>query len=540
MAALALPLARGADSGASVVVVYNSRLPESKQVAEHYARQRQVPASQVFGFDLPTGEAMTRNEFIDQLQKPLLKSLETNHLFTFSAAKEGAERRLVDAKVRYAVLCYGVPTKILRDTNLVEAAVANVQAELRRNEAAVDSQLACLPMSEQKLPWSGPLQNIFYGATNASLMHPTNGILLVTRLDGPTAAIARGLVDKALQAETNGLWGRAYFDSRGMTNGEYKLGDDWIRGAAQASIRHGFETVLDEAPTTFPASFPMSQIAFYVGWYDGTVSGPFTQPNVEFMPGAFAYHLHSFSAMRLRTTNEYWVGPLLNKGATATFGFVEEPYLGLTPEISFFFARWMFLGFSFGEAAYAAQNVLSWQTTVVGDPLYRPAAKRPDVLHQELERRNDKLVEWSYLRVINQALASGADRDDAMAYLEKLPLTKTSSVLKEKLADFYWTKKKFSDALETYQEVLKLEMSPQQKSRVMLTLAQRRTLYGPDKAAYDLYTNFLKEFPDYPDLLGIYQKLLPLAQKLAKKEEAARYAEEIKRLSQPPSPAPKS
>src|SRR6185503_19276024 len=192
------------------------------------------------------------------------------------------------------------------------------------------------------------------------------------------------------------------------------------------------------------------------------------------------------------------------------------------------------------EAAYASQNVLSWQTTVIGDPLYRPAAQRPDVLHQELERRNDKLTEWSYLRVINQALASGADREDAMAYLEKLPLARSSAVLKEKLADFYWAKKKFSDALDTYQEILKLDMSPQQKSRIMLSLAHRRTLYGPDKAAYDLYKSFLKEFPDYPDLLGVYQKLLPLAQKLAKKEDADWCTQEIKRLSPASSPAPKS
>jgi len=32
---------------------------------------------------------------------------------------------------------------------------------------------------------------------------------------------------------------------------------------------------------------------------------------------------------------------------------------------------------TFGEAAWAAQPVLSWQTTVVGDPLYRPFAKEP-------------------------------------------------------------------------------------------------------------------------------------------------------------------
>src|SRR4051794_29126625 len=47
---------RAADSGASVVVVYNSKMAESKEVAEYYAERRQVPANQVFGFDLPVTE----------------------------------------------------------------------------------------------------------------------------------------------------------------------------------------------------------------------------------------------------------------------------------------------------------------------------------------------------------------------------------------------------------------------------------------------------------------------------------------------------
>ena len=59
----------------------------------------------------------------------------------------------------------------------------------------------------------------------------------------------------------------------------------------------------------------MSQIAIYAGWYDGEVGGPFALPKVEFMPGAFAYHLHSFSAGILRSTNQNWCGPLLAKGA---------------------------------------------------------------------------------------------------------------------------------------------------------------------------------------------------------------------------------
>ncbi len=38
--------------GDEVVVIYNTRVPESKEVAEHYAGLRHVPADQVFGFDL--------------------------------------------------------------------------------------------------------------------------------------------------------------------------------------------------------------------------------------------------------------------------------------------------------------------------------------------------------------------------------------------------------------------------------------------------------------------------------------------------------
>jgi hypothetical protein len=282
----------------------------------------------------------------------------------------------------------------------------------------------------------------------------------------------------------------------------------------------------------------MSQIAFYAGWYDGTVSGPFTRPKVEFMPGAFAYHLHSYSASTLRTPDQYWVGPLLQKGATATMGCVDEPYLTFTPDMLVFFQRFVPLGFSYGEAAYAAQNCLSWQTTVVGDPLYRPCAKPPDLLLRELEQRQDPLAAWSYLRVVNQAVASGAPLDEAIGYLHQLPLTKRSAVLTEKLGDLYLAKKQISDAMDIYDLVLKLDPTPQQKIRVMLGLGQRRTYYGPDRAAFDIYDKFVKEFPDYPDLLAIYQKLLPLAKKLDQQAVVERCEQEIKRLN--PAPAQKS
>src|SRR5260221_4898218 len=69
------PLLHGADRGDEVVVIYNTRVPESRDVAEHYAEMRQIPAGQVMGFDLPSDETMSRAEFHYRLEKPLLKAL---------------------------------------------------------------------------------------------------------------------------------------------------------------------------------------------------------------------------------------------------------------------------------------------------------------------------------------------------------------------------------------------------------------------------------------------------------------------------------
>ena len=534
------------EDGAAVVVIYNTKMPESRQVAEYYAQRRHVPTNQIFGFNLPESESMTRADFLEHLQTPLLKKLTDGKLFTFGPGpkppgappSEPAPRVVLAAKIRYAALCYGVPTKILRDDKLVEEGVDKIRPELRRNEASVDSQLAALPLAEQKLLWAGPLVNRLYGVTNAGWLHPTNGLLLVARLDGPSAAIARGLVDKALEAETNGLWGRAYFDAGySINNSNYALGDEWIRGAAKVATMMGCETELDEKLATFSAAFPMSQIAFYAGWYDFHVSGPFARPTVEFMPGAFAYHLHSFSAATIRSTTLNWVGPLLARGATATMGSVDEPYLGATPDITAFMARFTFFGFSFGEAAWACQNSVSWQNLAVGDPLYRPFGRTMAEQHFDLEKRTNNLIEWSHLRVVSRNQANGAELGELISYLEKTPVLRQSAVLLEKLADLYWMDKKLFDALHTYEAALKQHPSPQQKIRLTLRLAERRAFAGPEQKALDLYEQFLKDFPDYPDLLGIYQKMLSLAQHLEKKDTVELCEREIKRLT--PSPPAK-
>ncbi len=114
-------------------------------------------------------------------------------------------------------------------------------------------------------------------------------------------------------------------------------------------------------------------------------------------------------------------------------------------------------------------------------------------------------------------------------------------MLSEKLADIYATQGKPSSAVQTYAQALGLDPSPQQRVRLLLTLAEKLVALDRQQEAYETYQRLLHEFPGYPDKLTLYRKLLPLAQKLDQKADAEKYEAEIIRLTPPPpKPQPES
>ena len=136
---LLAPLMARAD-GNEVVVIYNKpACPESKSVAEYYARARQVPPKQIYGFSMTTNEVMSRDEFRDTLQLPLARRLESDGLWQFGPTTYTAtngepprvDHQVIASKIRYVVLCYGVPLKIAPDPNLNEP----IQCEMRAGAA---------------------------------------------------------------------------------------------------------------------------------------------------------------------------------------------------------------------------------------------------------------------------------------------------------------------------------------------------------------------------------------------------------------------
>jgi tetratricopeptide (TPR) repeat protein len=212
-------------------------------------------------------------------------------------------------------------------------------------------------------------------------------------------------------------------------------------------------------------------------------------------------------------------------------GSIDEPYLDGTPNMEIFFACWLQGGFTFGEAAYACQRTVSWQTTVIGDPLYRPFGKTPRAQHEALQRLHSKLIEWSDLQLVDEGLVLGEKPGEMVQYLQSPGVPRDSAVLAEKLADLYQMEGQFGLSIEALRRALKFGPTPQQRVRLTLALGGRLIIDGKEKEALGLYDTFLKECPGYPDAVGLYTKMEKLATRLHQTRQAEKYAREITNLT---------
>lgn len=368
----AVPATREA---AATVVIFNTRDPESRQLADYYAERRGIPAANLIGLDCPLDEEISREDYAAKIERPLREVFESKGWWTVRDGP-GGRREVAASRMRFVALIRGIPLKI---KTTVQPPSPEATPPPRPNggdpigghdEAAVDSEIAALGAFSGD-PF-GLLSNPYFRRFSPVLDTPSiAGLLLVARLDAPTAETVRRMIDESLLAERIGLFGWAYIDRRSIPESGYRAGDDWLRGAAQDCWNHGIPVILDNQPATFPAGFAVTAAALYYGWYDWSAGGAMTAP--QFMPGAVAVHIHSFSAHTLRDANANWAAPLVSRGAAATMGNVYEPYLDLTPHLDVFNER-LLQGFTFAESAWMSVKGLSWMTTMVGDPLYRPFA----------------------------------------------------------------------------------------------------------------------------------------------------------------------
>ena len=393
-----------------VVIVANQAMPQSVRLAEYYARRRGVPLSHICRVRTTTSETIDRAGYRREILMPVRRFLGKAGFLTRRAhvPMNGAH---------YLVTVYGVPVRVSpgrrppatspkpkpqrraphsRPTSRPSTTQDRIgpakarRAQRRRlsDAASVDSELTLL--TQGRVPVPGVVRNPYFNqrapfgrcmlrVKKLNRAIPLSSFMcLVTRLDGPSPEVVRRMIDDAIAAEKTGLAGTAYVDLRGLSKGAYAKGDRWIRGAADRLAKAGFHCHVENTGKLLAPDLPMPNAAVYLGWYTGQAYGRFLDPAFRFVPGAVAYHLHSFSAGSVRTDRRLWVGPLLARGAAVTIGHVYEPFLGLTTRVDVFIDR-LLAGRNFAEAAYASLPALSWQSTCLGDPLYRPFATRRPV-----------------------------------------------------------------------------------------------------------------------------------------------------------------
>jgi uncharacterized protein (TIGR03790 family) len=510
----------GNDLASHLLVVYNTIDPDSKALADYYAARRNIPAERVLGITCPTTEEITRKEYDETIRSPIVTYLSDKDWLVREPRDVPVGDRTYNLLVATRndiwaiVLMRGVPLKIMNDGD--DYFGMESKPELQTNAAAVDSELALLPIFG--LPLGGFVPNIFYDGQPGGIKtigpELARNVVLVTRLDGPTVADVRRMIDGTLYAEKHRLAGLAVIDTRGMTDEKdgYTSGDDWLRGARDALVKNGWTVRFDDKPELIPPTDPLNQVAIYLGWYSQDAYGPWVTPPSRFLPGAIAYHLHSFSASTLRSDKSNWVGPLIANGADATMGMVYEPFLALTPHEDIFMRR-LLGGDCFAAAAYASERGLSWMVTVVGDPLYRPfLTSIDDALAQDPPDHRTAHDDWLQLQKVELGYRQGVTPPDPEQLVDGIDVPGAGPVAHEGLGDILLEMKnpKADDLAESeYREAAGMDIDPMDRIRVALKLANFYSTHGDSAHAQAELDNMRDRYPNDAARFGVPNTLVP-------------------------------
>lgn len=548
------------DLAAHTLVVFNQADPESRSLAETYAKARSIPADRVIGLSCALTEEITRADFETTIRKPLEELFQSrgwmkradNFLPNPVLGLEGnvPVQQSKENPIWIMVLMRGMPLKIAEDPTIL--APENLMSQLRANAASVDSELALLPI--QGLPLYGLIANPYFADKRIRPFTSffANYLIMVTRLDGPSPGIVRRMIQDAVEVEKTELTGRAFFDLRSIEKKDdpYRLGDEWIERAALLFQARGFEVEIDRRAEVAPKYAPWDQIAFYAGWYTGDFQGPFELPTARFRRGAIAYHIHSFSAETVRSETKNWVGPLLSHGATATMGAVYEPYLRFTPDISLFVSA-LLSGLSFAEAAYQSQLSLSWMVTFVGDPLYRPFPRNFYENLDAAQTADSPDLPWFRLRKVRLLANAGSLSETKTAVAKLVEDFPKNEIILEGGADIYKDLNEKKDATELYEKALDLvgEREPRDRLRLLMKLADLNRRDDKPKEALKLYEKLMVEYPEAAKSLGLGDRavafasgesleLPPALNKYKQEVEEAQVAAAVaKAAAQPPAQA---
>ena len=477
---------QAAGEAAHVVVVVNANDSGSTEIAKYYTEQRGIPKANIIALEMPTKETVTVREFVDTIYNPLLNALiEKDWMNAVKANGRdvvGRERVSVATHhISYLVTTRGVPLRIANDPTLLGAGLEQLPKQFKVNNGSVDGELALLA-APANLPMAAFVPNPLF-----SKMAPTSAdakrVIRVSRLDGPSVGVVKKLIARSMQAEAEGLMGRAYFD----IGGPHAKGDEWMIAAGDLAVAAYFDTSFEKTKRPMDGRDRYDAPAIYMGWYRQNAYGPWREAKWSVPPGAIGFHLHSFSATTVRSTSKGWLGAFVNQGYCATVGNVYEPYLEYTHRPQMLLGA-LLDGHTFGEAAMFSNPALSWQGVAIGDPLYRPFKIGLD--EQLQKSMNHSFSAYLCLRQINRLQAEGK-ADEAVAFARTQFVRQPSLALAYELAKLYAAKDEAKKAVEALRVVRYITVFSSDEIVLVKKVADFLNKHAEGELALDLYRKLI-------------------------------------------------
>lgn len=369
---------------AQVLLVVNASSPISKDIGADYAAKRHV--ANVLSIQCPDSAVSADNETI-----PL------------AAFKKSIERPIRDylkshAGVEFIVLTKGVPIRIT-GTAMGSCDEHSREPEAVRGHPAVDSYLAALDYAElpgtttMNIAGSGAIGRAYanrYWNAREPFSHAKFGGYLIARLDGYTAADAKALVSRALEAEHGLEKGKVLLDVQPI----FGLGDkatqpgplvgttipresDWSE--YNADMRHAHDVlaergIADELDLSEKFIGERKGLLGYFSWgsNDARFSAKAYQ-SLRFAPGSLSDTAVSTSGRTFLPTHggQTLLVDLIAHGLTCGKGYTDEPLLQAIASPTIALDRYT-SGYTMAESFYAASHFVCWEDVVVGDPLCCP------------------------------------------------------------------------------------------------------------------------------------------------------------------------
>ena len=471
-----------------VVVLVNANDSDSADVAKYYTEKRGIPAENIITLKMPTKETVTVREFVDTIYNPLLNALIDEKWMTAVKATGrdivGRERvSIATHRISYLVTTRGVPLRIANDPALLETNLGQLPKQFQVNNGSVDGELALLA-SPANLPMTAFVPNPLFSNLEPTRLDAKR-VIRVSRLDGPSVESVTRLIDRSLQAEAEGLMGRAYFD----IGGPHAKGDEWMNAAGDLAVKAFFDTDFEKTKRAMDGRDRYDAPAIYMGWYRQNAYGPWRAAKWSVPPGAIGFHLHSFSATTVRSTSKGWLGAFVGQGYCATVGNVYEPYLEYTHHPHKLLGA-LLDGHTFGEAVMFSNPALSWQGVAIGDPLYRPFKVGLDA--QLKDSMENPFSAYLCLRQINRLEAEGSG-DEALAFARTQFMRQPSLPLAYKLAKLYSADGERKKAVEALKVVRYMTVFSSEEIVLAEKIADFFSKHGEGELALDVYKKLIEQ-----------------------------------------------